>query len=296
MKKNKTMALTLGLAMMTMSITPVFAQSTNANYVSSIVNKNSDNMVINLTEQTAGNIAVDLGLTTYQVESVLTGTYKQTKPAEKPENGNSSNSNNGNNGNKNGNKDKDKSEALDEAPAEVECEGPYQDVTTLPAETGDVPYTTLPYYYQEVTTLPAEVDGDVPYTTLPAEVTDVNQQPQICPPLYVDETVNQQPQICPSKPIEEETVNQQPQICPSKPIEDVDKETKPLTNPGKVISAIKQNDEINPVVVTPEMITTLAEMSGQSEEFVTEILGYCSVETIVTTEKQTPTTLPAQVQ
>ncbi len=196
MKKNRTIALTLGLTMLTMSVTPVFAQSSNASLISSIANKNSNNMVINLGENTIDNIAFDLGLSTYQVESVLTDSYKQTKPVEKP------------------NKDKN---------------GKYEEVTTLPAEVTESEY-------QEVTTLPAEVDKVV------------------------------------------------------------DKETKPFLNPSKVIRAMKENEDLNLIVVSEEQIQTLSELSGYDVDYVTEILGYSSIQTILTTEKQEVTTLPAEVK
>ncbi len=328
MKKNKTIALTLGLTMMTMSITPVFAQSTNASYVSSIVNKNSNNMVINLNEQTISNIAVDLGLSEYQVESVLTDSYKQTKPAKDNKKG----------------EEVDHSVASTEPPALVECEGPYEEVTTLPAdvdnteyqevmtlpaEVGNVPYTTLPFEYGNVpyTTLPYQY-GDAEYTTLPAVVGETEaQQPQICVPnvneatdaeyqevttlpAVVGETEAQQPQICVPNVNEAtdaeyqevttlpavvgETEAQQPQICVPNVNEETsfDKQTRPFVNPGKIINAIKKNDNINPVVVTEEKIATLAELSGKSEDFVKETLSYASVEAIVTAERQTPSTSP----
>ncbi len=324
MKKNKIMALVLGLTMVTSTVTPAFASTLDYNNTS--INFEDGDFVINLDYDTVGNIAKDLGLTRYQVESVLTDTYKQTKPAVKPET----------------------------LPAIV---GGNVDYTTLPGTVDiNLGYVTLPAEindYVDFTTLPATLDENVKYTTLPATLdkenraivrftTEGDKEVAVTLPAYeeqidyiyvqvsddnkelnymtipatLDDYVDfttlpanaQQPQICVSNP------DGQYQEVMTLPIEAqrpdfdtdteenyqevttlpaIDKETRPFINPSKVINAIENNENINLVVVTEEKIETLSEMSGKSEDFVKEILEFSSVKNILSTEKVDFTTLPA---
>ncbi len=132
MNKNKITALTLGLSMMALSVTPTFASeitTTSTTASMSDVLKEQNAFLINLSDDDLGNIAVDLGLSKDEVKVVL-------------EKG-----------------------IVDPSTGPIRIDGK-QDITTLPAPIEDTVVETDDGY-QDVTTLPAQVPEDSDKETRP---------------------------------------------------------------------------------------------------------------------------------
>ncbi len=325
MKKKKLTALILGLSMVTMSTTPAFAKPLN--YKANIVNPKNGSFVINLDVDTVGNLAKDFGISNYELESILTETYKQTKPTPKPSKPSTT---------------EDKVGAVT-LPAIVDkgtvdyttlpaiVDKGTVDYTTLPAivDKGTVDYTTLPFElgkyvdfttlpaiiiepetsvpstngaYQEITTLPGTIDGNVGYVTLPAtldkDTVDYMTLPAIVekPGISTPSTNGGYQEIM-TLPI----IAERPVTVPNTgegtvgvtTLPERIKVTRPLIKPSDIIKAIKIDSSIRPVLVTSDKITKLAEVSGKSEELIRETLALCTFEKALTTEKVEATTLPA---